>query len=123
MYIDGTQKKISWVIKTDQTYVTQSRDHVELYLDKISHIQSRYIALHVGLFWSIGTFRIRDLDTVHITLQDETMFAQITTDVKVEDEFILDRTRFINQLIEQRRLSVQYILDTNTNPAKISDAE
>ena len=120
LYIDGTPKKISWVLETDQRYIAQWRDHAELYLCKVSDIQSRYIALHVGLFWSIGTFHIRDYDNVDVMLHDENMFNQITTHIGLEDEFIKTRTRFINQFIKQRNLSIQYILGTETNPAKIS---
>ena len=120
LYIDGTPKKISWVLDTDQKYTVQWRDHAELYLYKVSHIQSRYIALHVGLFWSIGTFHIRDYDSIDVMLYDEKMFNQITSQIRLEDEFIKTRTRFINQFIKQRNLSIQYILAAGTNPAKTS---
>jgi len=49
-YFDGNEKMISWVIQFDDTKFEQKRDHAEIYLDMISKEQSKYIALHVGLF-------------------------------------------------------------------------
>jgi hypothetical protein len=58
-YFDGTPKKIAWSIHTENSIVEQSREQADIYINKISDIQSKYIALHVGLFWWIGTFIIK----------------------------------------------------------------
>ena len=38
------------------------------------------------------------------------MFDQLNADLKIEDEFILNRIKFIKQLIIQRKLKVQFEL-------------
>ena len=58
-YFDGNTKSISWVIENNETHVEQTRTHAENYYDLVSTEQSKYIALHVGLFWGIGRFVIK----------------------------------------------------------------
>ena len=77
-------------------------------MDKINSIQSRYIALHVGLFWAIGTFIIKNGDTVIVMLDDKSMYDHLAVKKKSEDGFIEKRTNFINQLILQRKLKINY---------------
>ena len=60
-YSDGNQKKIAWVIQTNDIAIEQLRDHADIYLDRITDEQSRYIALHVGVFWGIGKFIIKNI--------------------------------------------------------------
>jgi hypothetical protein len=107
-YFDGDAKKISWVIKTENSTVKQSREHAEIYLDKVNNIQSKYIALHVGLFWAIGTFIIKNEDIVIVMLEDKSMYEHLSLKKKNEDEFIERRTDFINRLILQRKLKINY---------------
>ena len=57
-YFDGNQKRITWVIQNEKIKAKQFREQAENYLDKVSVEQAKYIALHVGIFWSIGTFII-----------------------------------------------------------------
>jgi hypothetical protein len=38
------------------------------------------------------------------------MFDQLSTDLKIEDEFIVDRIKFIKQLTMQRKLKIQFDL-------------
>ncbi|MFQ5781804.1 MAG: hypothetical protein ACE5GR_01955 [Nitrosopumilus sp.] len=52
-YSDGNAKKISWVIQTNDSTIEQNREHVEIYKDKVTDLQSKYVALHVGLFWGM----------------------------------------------------------------------
>ncbi|MBM2852016.1 MAG: hypothetical protein HW420_563, partial [Candidatus Nitrosotenuis sp.] len=68
LYSNGNAKRISWVIKTKNDLKEQWRDHADIFLDKVTELQSKYIALHVGLFWSIGVFIIKNEDTVKIML-------------------------------------------------------
>jgi len=109
-YLDGNAKKVSWGIQTEDIIVEQSREHVEIYKDKISELQSKYVSLHIGLFWGIGVFIIKNKDHIKIRLDDKTMFEQFTTDKIIKDEFIEKRIKFINQLIIQRKLNVEFDL-------------
>jgi len=69
LYSDGDLRKISWIIQTSQTVISQNRKHTENYKDKITKIQSKYVALHVALFWGIGTFNIKNEDSIKIKLE------------------------------------------------------
>ena len=106
LYFDGNLKKISWVILTEGQEVTQSRVHVEKYKDKITKIQSKYVALHIALFWGIGTFKIKNEDNVKIKLDEEIMFDQLNSKTKSNDEFIENKIKFIQSFIKQRKLRV-----------------
>ena len=114
-YSDGNQKKISWAIKTNEKLIEQSRIHADIYFDQVTNLQSKYIALHVGLFWCIGVFIIKNEDYVKIVLDDKNMFEQLESDVESSDKFIKNRTFFIKQLIKQRRLKIQYELTESKN--------
>ena len=109
-YFDGNEKTISWVIKTDETNIEQKRTHAEYYYDQVSIEQSKYIALHVGIFWAIGRFVIKNGDTVKVMLDLNSMLEHLMKDKKNDDPFIESRTRFIKQLIEQRGLNIRYQL-------------
>ena len=94
------------------------RKHVEMYLDKISNLQSRYIAFHVGLFWGSGTFNIKNLDELIVRVDDKRMFEHSVLKKTSRDEFIEKRCKFINQLILQRKLKIQYeLINKNENLA------
>ncbi len=73
-FFDGDSKKIAWVIKTDKKSFEENRDHAEIYLDKVTSLQSKYIALHVGLFWGIGKFIIKNEDSILIKIDDQKIF-------------------------------------------------
>ena len=119
-YADGNPIKISWLIDTNGKLSSQQREHAQLYYDKVSDIQSKFIALHVGLFWAIGTFIIKNKDSIEIILDQKEMFDHLSSDKRIDDEFIKKRTGFINQLINQRQLEIKYTLETTEkNLAKI----
>ena len=101
---------ISWVIKTDEINVEQKRTHAEYYYDQVSIEQSKYIALHVGIFWAIGRFVIKNGDIVKVMLDLNSMFDHLMKNKKNDDPFIESRIKFIKQLIEQRCLDVRYQL-------------
>ena len=118
-YSVGNTKKISWVIQTADSIVKQTRDHAEIYKDKVTSLQSKYIALHVGLFWGIGIFIIKNRDVVKIKLDKKIMYDHFTSNLKIEDGFIEKRIQFIRQLIEQRKLKVEFeIIDRDQNLAR-----
>ena len=107
-YASGNPKKISWVLKNEESVSEEFREHVEMYKDKITDEQSKYVALHVGIFWCIGTFRIKDGDSLNIMLDSKTMVDELANGKTKNDEFISKRTLFIKQLIAQRNLKVEY---------------
>lgn len=112
LFFDGNTKRISWVIQTNNSVIEQKREHVGIYLDKVTNRQSKYMGLHVGLFWGIGTFIIKNQDVVKIAIDDNSIFEHLSTNQKSHDEFIEKRSCFIRQLIEQRKLKVHYELIT-----------
>jgi len=124
-YSDGNEAKISWIIQTEDSSVEQSREHVEIYKNKITNLQSKYVALHIGLFWGIGVFIIKNEDTIKVKIDEKTMFNQLTEDLIINDKFIQKRIKFINQLISQRKLKIEYeLIQQDANLAKkISNAK
>ena len=118
-YPNGDAEKISWVIRTNESKVEQSRIHAGMYKDKVTNIQSKYIALHVGLFWGIGVFIIKNADSIKIMLDEKTMYDQFTSNSKIEDYMIVKKKYFIKQLIAQRKLETKFeLIDTNDNLAR-----
>ncbi len=109
-FSDGNQKRISWVIQNVDSKVEQFREQPEIYLDKVSNEQSKYIALHAGIFWCIGRFIIKNEDVVKVMLDSKQMFDHLTGNDTNSDPFIETRIGFIKQLINQRRLDVRYEL-------------
>ena len=107
-YSDGNAKQISWCIQTDDVMVKQNRKHADIYFDNVTNLQSKYIALHVGLFWSIGTFVIKNGDRVLVKIDMDTMYKSITSKNDSKDEFIKNRAYFIKHLITQRQLKISY---------------
>lgn len=117
-YCDGNQKKIAWVIQTDGNAIEQLRDHADIYLDKITDEQSKFIALHVGVFWGIGRFIIKNNDTVSIMVDSKSMFEHLNGDKQSDDSFIQNRSVFISQIVEQRKLNIEcQLIDVKDNLA------
>ena len=109
-YSVGDAEKISWAIKTNGVLKMQIRDHIEMYKNNITDIQSNFVALHVGLFWGIGVFIVKNEDTIAVKLEDEAMIRNLKSESNTDDEFIKNRIRFINQLITQRKFKVEFQL-------------
>ena len=110
LFFDGNQKRISWIIQSNYSTEEQERNHVDKYLDKITNEQSKYIALHVGIFWSIGRFIIKNEDIVNVMLDSKSMYKHLTEDIENSDEFIEKRTWHLKELIAQRKLNIKYHL-------------
>jgi hypothetical protein len=118
LYSDGNAKRICWTIKTQDVLKEQFREHADIFLDKVTALQSKYIALHVGLFWSIGVFIIKNGDTVKIMLDSNEMISHLSSDKKSEDRLAEGRKGFINQLASQRNLKFRYEkINSNQNIA------
>ncbi|MDC8452496.1 MAG: hypothetical protein LV477_06260 [Candidatus Nitrosotalea sp.] len=117
-FFDGDQKKISWTIENSNTRSEESRVHAEYFYDIVTPEQSRYIALHVGIFWSIGRFIIKNGDTVKVMLDQRSMFDRLVKNKSTDDVFIEKRMKFIDQIIKQRDLDVRYqMVDPGKNKA------
>jgi hypothetical protein len=110
LFSDGNQKKISWIIQTGESTEHEERIHVDEYMDKVTNEQSKYITLHVGIFWGIGRFVIKNEDTVDVMLDSESMYNHLHNNAEISDEFIEKRTWFIKELINQRKLKIRYHL-------------
>ena len=110
LFFDGNQKRISWLIQSNYSTDKQKRDHADQYLDKVTNEQSKYIALHVGIFWSIGRFIIKNEDTVNVMLDSKSMYKHLTQDIENSDKFIEKRTWYMKELIAQRKLNIKYHL-------------
>ena len=110
IYSDGNQKKISWVIQSGESTEKEERTHVEEYADKVTDEQSKYITLHVGIFWGIGRYIIKNEDIVDVMLDSKTMYEHLQNNAEISDEFIEKRTWFYKELINQRKLKIRYHL-------------
>ena len=108
LFFDGNLKKIAWAIKTNDGLKKQTRDHAEIYFDKVSLEQSKYIALHVGIFWCIGVFIIKNGDVVNIMTNTNSIYEHLNNNKEQKDPFIINRARFIQQLINQRELKIKF---------------
>ena len=114
----GDQKKISWIIENSQSRSEESRTHAEYFYDIVTQEQSKYIALHVGIFWGIGRFIIKNGDVVNVMLDQRSMFDRLAENKLTEDVFIERRIKFIDQIIKQRDLDVRYqLVDPSKNTA------
>lgn len=106
LYFDGNEKRISWVIKTNDSAKEQFRDHAEIYLDRVTKMQSKYIALHVAVFWSIGVFIIKNHDTVRVQVDSKEIITHLRSPEPSPDTLAERRKQFIDQLASQRDLNL-----------------
>ena len=122
LYADGNEKKISWVIQTGQSTEREDRQHVELYLDKVTPEQSKYISLHVGIFWGVGRLLFKNGDTVNVMLDSNSMFEHLNNHSDSSDKFISRRIGAIEGLIKKHQLKISYQrIGSNENLAQISN--
>ena len=109
-FFDGNEKSIAWEIRNNDSKTEQIREHVNVYLNKVTKDQSKIIALHVGLFWGIGRFIIKNKDEIIVMIDNKNLFKAITKSIVITDKLIQTRIHFINQLIKQRELNIDYKL-------------
>ena len=120
LFIDGTVKEYSWSIKTGNEVVNQDREHPPAYLSggKLeikNKEESRFVALHVGIYWGLGVFIIKDFDKIHVMCDSKEMYEILIQKYKTENQIINDKIHFINQLVGHRNLKLEYHL---INPTK-----
>ena len=120
LFFDGNLKEYSWSIKTGEEVVNQIREHPPAYLSggKLeieNNEESRFVALHVGIYWGLGVFIIKDFDKIHVMCDLKEMYEILIQQCKTENQIIDDKIHFINQLVGHRNLKLEYHL---INPTK-----
>jgi len=120
LFFDGNLKEYSWSIKTGEEVVNQIREHPPAYLSggKLeikNNGESRFVALHVGIYWGLGVFIIKDFDKIHVMCDSKEMYEILIQQHKTENQIIDDKIHFINQLVGHRNLKLEYCL---INPTK-----
>ena len=123
LFFDGNLKEYSWSIKTGKEVITQIREHPPPYisgykLDIKNNDESRFVALHVGIYWGLGVFIIKDFDTIHVMCDSKEMYEILIQQYKTENQIINDKIHFINQLVGHRNLKLEYhLIETTKNIA------
>ena len=120
LFFDGNLKEYSWSIKTGKEVVNQIREHPPAYLSggklKIqNNEESRFVALHVGIYWGLGVFIIKDFDKIHVMCDSKEMYEILILQHKTKNQIIDDKIHFINQLVGHRNLKLEYRLINPTN--------
>ena len=121
IFFDGNLKEYSWTIRTGEKLAEQIRVHPPEYLSggKLNvraTEESKFIALHVGIYWGLGVFIIKDNDQINVMCDTKTMYETFTEGKKSENQIINDKIHFINQLTEHRKLKMYFqLIDTKEN--------
>ena len=115
LFFDGNLKEYTWSIKTGKEVVNQIREHPPAYLSggKLeikNNEESRFVALHVGIYWGLGVFIIKDFDKIHVMCGSKEMYKILMQQCKTENQIINDKIYFINQLVDHRNLKLEYRL-------------
>jgi len=119
LFFDGNLKEYSWSIKTGKEVVSQIREHPPAYLSggKLeiqNKEESRFVALHVGIYWGLGVFIIKDFDKIHVMCDSKEMYEILIQQNKTKNQIIDDKIHFINQLVSHRNLKLEYHLISQT---------
>ena len=123
LFFDGTIKKYSWAIKNESKTVHQKREHPPAYLsggklDVKNNEESKFISLHVGIYWGLGVFIIKDNDTINVMCDSKNMYEILTNNKKTNSQIVNDKIYFINQLTNHRNLKINYqIIESKKNLA------
>ena len=113
IFFDGNVKEYSWSIKTGDKIADQIREHPPAYLsggklDIKDNEESKFVALHVGIYWGLGVHIIKDQDTVNVMCDSEMMYGILTKENESDNQIIKDKIYFINQLTNLRNLKINY---------------
>ena len=101
----------------------ETREHPPPYISGYkliikNDIESKFVALHVGIYWSLGVFIIKNGDTINIMCDSKKMYKILHTKCKTPDDIINDKIKFINDLLKRRKLVVNYhLIDSSKNLA------
>ena len=115
IFFDGNTKEYSWSIKTENNIAEQIRRHPPAFrsggkLNITNNEESKFVALHVGIYWGLGVNIIKDSDVINVMCDSEIMFGIMTKHEKSDNQIINDKVYFINQLTNLRRLKINYQL-------------
>ena len=115
LFFDGNLKEYSWSIKTGKEIKNQIREHPAAYLsggklDIKNKEESRFVALHVGIYWGLGVFIIKDFDKINVMCDSKEMYKILIQRHKTLNQIIDDKIYFINQLVSHRNLKLEYRL-------------
>jgi hypothetical protein len=119
LFFDGNLKEYSWSIKTGKEIANQIREHPAAYLSggKLeikNKEESKFVALHVGIYWGLGVFIIKDFDKIHVMCDSKEMYEILIQRHKTLNQIIDDKIHFINQLVGHRNLKLEYHLIEQT---------
>ena len=123
LFFDGNLEEYSWSIKTGKVIINQIREHPPAYLsggklDIKTNEESKFVAFHVGIYWGLGVFIIKDFDKVHVMCDSKEMYEILIQQRKTLDQLIDDKIHFINQLVGHRNLKLEYhLMDPTKNIA------
>ena len=115
LFLDGNIKEYTWTIKTGEKLAEQIREHPPAYmsggkLDVRAIEESKFIALHIGIYWGLGVFIIKDHDQVTVKCDSKLMYEIFTDEITSDNQIIKDKVHFINQLTAQRNLKMNFQL-------------
>ena len=118
IHIAGNGNFIAWTHKNNDKVQTalESRVHASIY-EGVSVEDAMYVASHVGLFWCIGTFRIRDGECVNIALSKNKAPSLFSSTV-LKSKLALEKSYFIEQLCKKRNIKISYVDDMGDNAAE-----
>ena len=121
LFIDGNVKEYTWTIKTGKKLAEQIRKHPPACLsggklDVKAIEESKFIALHIGIYWGLGVYIIKDHDKVNVMCDSKLMYEIFTQGKKSDNQIINDKIHFINQLTELRNLKMNFqLIDLDKN--------
>ena len=115
IFFDGNVKEYSWSIKTGDKIVDQIREHPAAYLsggklDIKNKEESKFVALHVGIYWGLGVYIIKDHDIVNVMCDSNIMYGILKNGDKCDNKIIKDKIYFITQLTNHRNLKINFQL-------------
>ena len=121
LFFDGNVKEYTWTIKTGEKLAEQIRKHPPAYLsggklDVKAIEESKFIALHIGIYWGLGVYIIKDNDQVNVMCDSKLMYEVFTQGKKSDNQIINDKIHFINQLTKLRKLKMNFqLIDVEEN--------
>jgi len=121
IFFDGNVKEYSWTIRTGKKLAEQIRTHPPAYLsggklDVKATEESKFIALHIGIYWGLGVYIIKNNDQVNVMCDSKIMYETFTKGKKSDNQIINDKVYFINQLTDLRKLKINFqLIDTKEN--------
>lgn len=121
LFFDGNVKEYTWTIRTGEKLAEQIRAHPPAYLsggklDVKATEESKFIALHIGIYWGLGVYIIKDNDQINVMCDSKMMYETFTEGKKSDNQIINDKIHFINQLTDIRKLKMKFqLIDTKEN--------